>query len=111
MEQQKIDMFISVNAEKFDASQIYTIKEHLTNMDDSKFLMIQSADFKNPTTMLIISIFLGSLGIDRFMLGQSGLGVLKLVTGGACGIWTIIDWFNISKLTKDFNFAKFMQLM
>lgn len=111
MEQQKIDMFISVNAEKFDASQIYTIKDQLATMDDSRFLMVQSAGYKDPTTMLIISIFLGSLGIDRFMLGQSGLGVLKLITCGACGIWTIIDWFTISKLTKDFNFNKFMQMM
>ena len=40
---------------------------------------------------LIISIFFGSLGIDRFIMGRVGLGVLKLITFGGCGIWWIID--------------------
>jgi TM2 domain-containing membrane protein YozV len=40
---------------------------------------------------LLISIFVGGLGIDRFYLGYTGLGVAKLVTGGACGIWCLVD--------------------
>jgi len=40
---------------------------------------------------LLLSIFLGYLGIDRFYLGYIGLGILKLLTGGGCGIWWLID--------------------
>ena len=40
---------------------------------------------------LLISLFLGTLGIDRFYLGYSSLGVLKLITCGGCGIWALID--------------------
>lgn len=40
---------------------------------------------------LLLSIFLGSLGIDRFYLGYVGLGILKLITCGGCGIWSLID--------------------
>ena len=59
----------------------------------------------------MISIFLGSLGIDRFMLGDIGMGVLKLLTLGCCGILTIIDWFTVSKRAKEKNFSNVMTLI
>tara|TARA_X000000368_G_scaffold17446_1_gene13716 strand:- start:566 stop:787 length:222 start_codon:yes stop_codon:yes gene_type:complete len=43
------------------------------------------------TTLLILSVLLGGLGVDRFFAGHIGLGVLKLITIGGCGIWALID--------------------
>jgi hypothetical protein len=46
---------------------------------------------KSYTTALLFSILLGGLGIDRFYLGYTGIGVAKLLTLGGCGIWSLVD--------------------
>lgn len=46
---------------------------------------------KNKLTAILLSIFTGGLGIDRFYLGYTGLGVVKLLTMGGFGIWALID--------------------
>ena len=49
---------------------------------------------QSKTTMIIISFFLGGLGIDRLMMGYSNWW-LKLITLGGCGIWALIDLIRI----------------
>ena len=66
--------------------------------------MILSIHFKNPILVLMLSIFLGYYGVDRFYLGDTGMGVGKLLTCGGGGIWAIIDWFLIMDATKEKNF-------
>ena len=46
---------------------------------------------KSWVAALLLSIFLGELGIDRFYLGKVGTGILKLITLGGFGIWWLID--------------------
>lgn len=41
--------------------------------------------------LILLSCLLGSFGVDRFYRGEIGIGILKLLTFGACGIWTVID--------------------
>lgn len=110
MDASKVDMFIATMNNRFPNTKIMVIKDRLEKLDDSKFIIVQSMDYKDPTTLLLVSIFLGSFGIDRFMLGEAGLGVLKLLTLGGCGIWTIIDWFTISERTKEKNFQLFLSV-
>ena len=110
MDKQKIDMYIAANAKFFEPTALPLIKQKLEKLTDDDYLTIQSLELKDPTILLIISVFLGTLGIDRFMIGDTGMGILKLLTSGLCGILWLIDIFTISKKVKQLNFAKFQIL-
>ena len=45
--------------------------------------------------MALICFFLGGLGIHRYMMGHTGIGVLMILTGGLCGILTLVDFIRI----------------
>lgn len=53
--------------------------------------VMQQSEQKDFLVALLLSIFVGSLGVDRFYLGYVGLGIVKLITFGGCGVWTVID--------------------
>lgn len=108
MESQKIDMFMMMNAKYFESYHLNTVREKLLSLDESKWGMVQTLQLKEPTTALIISIVGGgTLGIDRFYIGDTGLGIAKLLTCGGIGIWTIIDWFLIMGATREKNMEMF----
>ncbi|WP_395802729.1 TM2 domain-containing protein [Daejeonella sp.] len=94
------------NAKFFESHQLNAIRERLLTLDDSKWAMISTVQLKDPTTSLIVSILAGALGIDRFIIGDTGLGIGKLLTCGGLGIWTIVDWFMIQGATRDKNMQK-----
>ncbi|MFM8432279.1 MAG: TM2 domain-containing protein [Bacteroidota bacterium] len=111
MDTQKADMFIMTNGKFFESHHIPQIRERLLAIDDSKWVMIQSVPLKDPQTALLISIFVGAYGVDRFYIGDTGIGVGKLLTCGGLGIWAIIDWFQIQGATRQKNFEKIQQFL
>ena len=111
MDASRLDMFIMTNQKYLPAEKIVFVKEKMKNMDEERFALVSSMEFKDPTTILIVSIFLGGLGVDRFMLGDTGMGILKLLTGGLCGIMTIVDWFSVQKKAKEYNFNQLMTIL
>ncbi len=111
MDANVVNQFLVTNAKYFPEEQIPFLKQKLLDASDDKLTLVQCTEFKDPTTILIISILIGGLGIDRFMLGDTGMGVLKLLTCGLCGILTIIDWFTVTKRTKEKNINKLMMIL
>lgn len=108
MDASRVDQYILANQQYLPVEKIPFLKEKLLHADESKFTLLSSIEMKNPTTILIMSIFFGCLGVDRFMLGETGMGILKLLTLGVCGILTIVDWFTVSKKTKELNYNNIM---
>ena len=111
MDQQKVDMFMMVNNKYFPESQILFIRERLLAADESREGMLHALQFKDPTIALILSVLTGNLGIDRFYIGDTGLGIGKLITCGGLGIWTIIDWFLIMGATREKNLFRLMSVI
>lgn len=73
--------------------------------DDKKtdFTNRFNAQAHNPVVIFGLSVFLGYFGIDRFMLGQVLLGILKLITGGGFGIWYLVDLFLVAGTAREKN--------
>ncbi|MBO4564859.1 MAG: TM2 domain-containing protein [Bacteroidaceae bacterium] len=108
MNADKVNLFIASKGDNFPSESIPMIKERLTNLSDDNELAVMAMDFTNPVLTIVLSVFFGELGVDRFIIGDIGLGIGKLLTGGGCGVWWLIDLFLIMGATKKKNFEKLM---
>lgn len=108
MEKAKVDQFLMVNADKFPEIAQMQIREKLEKMDDSKENMLSVTPWKAPMTTFLFAFLLGGFGADRFYLGETGLGVLKLLTCGGAGIWALIDLFTAFGRAKTYNLNMLM---
>lgn len=121
-----INMLMMTYGKYFKPIQHQEIKGFIQKLGAEKAQQVFAmADFKDPTTMLILSIFLGGFGVDRFLIGDTTMGVVKLaawffifILGWfLCGIpWILylcfyIDCFFIMDATRDKNYEKLMQAM
>lgn len=111
MDEQVVQQYLLTNQKYFPQEKILFLKERLLSLDEKQFSALYSIELKDPLILLVISIFLGSFGVDRFMINDTSLGVLKLISCGGCGIWTFIDWILIMDRTKLYNFNKVMNFI
>ena len=111
MDIQKVEAYLIENRKYFPEDKIFQLRDMLIRLPDDKFFPIATIDLKDPDSLLFVSFLGGIFGFDRFFIGDIGMGVLKLLTGGCCGILAIIDLFNIQKLTKEHNFNKLMTVL
>ena len=111
MDQQKIDLYMMMSSKYFEPYQLGAIRDKLAKLDDAKLIHVQGASLKDPTMMLLVSLIGGHFGVDRFVLGEVGLGIAKLLTCGGLGIWTVVDWFLILGRTREINYQRLQNMM
>ena len=104
-------LFVSHLRSETDLKSQKYIRQRIEALPEAQVQLLYTLSFQDPTMMLVISLFGGSLGIDRFILGHVGLGVGKLLTCDGCGIWTIVDWFLIMDATRQANAQKLYSLI
>src|ERR1700743_976702 len=77
----------------------------LTEEQKKYFYMVYSSKRKNPQDLIIFIIigFFGVAGIQRFMVGEVGMGILYLFTAGLCWVGTIVDLVNYKTIANDYN--------
>ena len=109
MEQQQVEQLIAIYGNKLPIESIFTVREKLLSMDYNTASIIL-AQAKDPTISIILSIIVGSWGIDRIYIGDVGLGIIKLLTRGGCGIWWLIDLFLIMDATKRKNLLQITEI-
>lgn len=103
---QQVDFFLMQKGKFFPEERKYAIRNQLESIDERNLNIITGGDYTDPMIGLIVSIFFGELGIDRFMVGDIGMGILKLLTCGCCLILWLIDIFKIQDKIREKNYEK-----
>ena len=111
MDAQNVDMYLMANSKFFEGHNMFQIRDRLLTVDESKWRMLQFMQFDDPVVILIVSLITGPLAVDRFMIGDIGLGVAKLLTCGGLGIWVLVDWIMIMGITRRKNTEKLLMAL
>lgn len=107
----QIDLFMITHSKYFlsrDLETVRTIPESATQADWKRLMEVR---FYDPAVITMFSLVGGYFGLDRFMRDDVTMGVLKLITCGGLGIWTMVDWFISAEETAKKNFELFLNVM
>ena len=112
MERKLVYEYIESKKEYLFPNSIYTetqIENALINAPERASNLLREMSFRNPSTLQIIAVFPGMLGVDRFYMGEILLGFLKYITLGGCGIWWILDMVTAKSRCRGWNCKKLIQ--
>jgi TM2 domain-containing membrane protein YozV len=93
------------NIEGEELVVVQGLAKEMTESQLQQFVVLYGSRRKDPQTILLTTLiaFVGIAGVQRFLLGQIGMGLLYLFTWGLCVIGTIVDIVNYKKLTFEYN--------
>ena len=112
MREETVRQIVAAVSDKLPQEKLVLLKNKLAEAPDSVADEILCTPLHNAVTVIVLSVFLGGLGVDRFVIGDVGLGVAKLLLGWITfGIWPLIDIFFCYKKAKEKNFNKLMSIL
>ncbi|EAI4578908.1 TM2 domain-containing protein [Campylobacter coli] len=122
-----INTVLMMISDKIPSNSLPLVQDKLKNASEDKINSLAILPFKSHIIDLILGLFLGAFGIDRFYKGDIGLGIAKLITwlvgvvtiwiyiGGlilfVLWIWCIVDWFLVWKGIKKDNLNKILAVL
>ena len=107
----KKDMWLLTYSRFFPAENMHVISEKIANLPEAKSNLLYALPLKNPTTSVVLSLFLGYIGVDRFYIGDVGLGITKLLTFGWLWVGAWIDIYFCQKKAKEINMLTLMKML
>ena len=107
MTESNVELILKKLGKKLPKNCKEDLKTKLLLADDSKVDTILKQKYYNPKSTLLCAIFLGGIGVDRFLIGEVGKGICKILFGWmTCGIWAFVDIFRTHKLARKKNLNK-----
>ena len=110
-------MIVSSWDNKIPSEQVFNLQKTLESVDDSALSALSMIQLKDPIIGLLLGLFFGVFGVDRFYKGDIGLGiaicVLTLTLFGLVisAIWVIADLFLVYSGIKKDNLQKITQVL
>ncbi len=110
----RVQRFLVENKKFLPQNRFNEIRERLLSLTDDQWSQVEYVKFQDPTMLLILSVVVGEFGVDRFILGDTTNGVLKLLLTLCCGvglIWWLIDIFQVNGLTLEYNYKQLNEML
>lgn len=105
-------ILLSTWQDKIPSESAFLLSKQLENLDEKDVITLSLLSLKEPFIGLILGIFFGVFGVDRFYKGDIGLGVAKLLLCWLTfGIWWLIDLFLVYRGIKKDNLQKITQIL
>ena len=106
-----VDRFLVLNQNDLPDDKIPMLRENMLHCSLRKPGEIQSLTCRRVENMQFISFILGWSGIDRMLIGEIGIGLLKLCTGGCFGFLMVYDWLAMPRKTRYYNYIEVMSVL
>ena len=106
-----VERFLVLNQNDLPDDKIPMLRENMLHCSMRKLSEIQSLSFRRVGNMQFISFILGWSGLDRMLVGEIGIGLLKLCTFGCCGLLMLYDWVAMPFKTRYYNYLQVMSVL